>query len=92
MYCHLLHIAAGVVQCNTLQSLHLQGDRTMKKGTKKTEKKDRHLRRAVTFRLADDMLAALDSLAETTRRSKTTELEIALEAHLAKAGLWPPKS
>jgi hypothetical protein len=32
----------------------------------------------------------LDALAARTRRSLTTEVTIALEAHLTAAGLWPP--
>lgn len=33
---------------------------------------------------------ALDTLLTQTRRSLTTEVSIALEEHLKKAGLWPP--
>jgi hypothetical protein len=33
---------------------------------------------------------ALDQLAAQTRRSKNTEMVLALEEHLKKAGLWPP--
>jgi hypothetical protein len=32
---------------------------------------------------------AIDTLAERTRRSLTTEVTMALEKHLAEAGLWP---
>lgn len=53
-------------------------------------KKDTRSRRSVTYRLPEDLLAQLDKLSERTRRSLTTELEMALEAHLQKAKLWPP--
>lgn len=32
---------------------------------------------------------AIDRLADRTRRSLTTEVTMALEKHLAEAGLWP---
>ncbi len=32
---------------------------------------------------------AIDALAAKTRRSLTTEVTMALEKHLAEAGLWP---
>lgn len=34
---------------------------------------------------------ALDRLAKRNRRLLTTEVEIALEKHLADEGLWPPR-
>jgi hypothetical protein len=34
--------------------------------------------------------AALDKLTERTRRTITAEVEIALEFHCGKEGLWPP--
>lgn len=46
-------------------------------------------RRSVTYRLPEVLLDQLDKLVEETRRPATTELEIALEAHLRKAKLWP---
>lgn len=36
------------------------------------------------------MREALDALAARTRRLITTEVVMALEKHLAEAGLWPP--
>jgi hypothetical protein len=33
---------------------------------------------------------AMDELVSRTRRSLTVEISMALEAHLAQAGLWPP--
>ncbi len=47
-------------------------------------------RRAVNYRLPPALLDALDKLIEQTRRTATAEVEIALEAHLKAAGLWPP--
>jgi predicted transcriptional regulator len=47
-------------------------------------------RRGVSYRLPEDLLDQLDKLTEKTRRTATAELEIALEAHLAAEGLWPP--
>lgn len=37
------------------------------------------------------MRDAIDLLAERNRRLVTTEVIIALEEYLTKAGLWPPK-
>jgi hypothetical protein len=39
-----------------------------------------------------ELRAAMDALAERNRRLLTTEVIMALEAHLAAAGLWPPPS
>jgi predicted transcriptional regulator len=58
---------------------------------KKKPRTDRHLKRIATFRLSDEILEALKKLAEENRRTMTTELTIALENHLAKFKLWPPK-
>lgn len=33
---------------------------------------------------------ALDALLQESRRSLTAEVSLALEAHLQKAGFWPP--
>ena len=49
-------------------------------------------RRAVSYRLPENLLDQLDKLTDETRRTATAELEIALEAHLAAAGLWPPSA
>lgn len=40
-------------------------------------------------RISAEMKAALDALSDRNRRPLTTEVEIALEAHLKEAGLWP---
>jgi len=42
------------------------------------------------FRLNSALMAALEVLCERNRRTKTAEIEMALEKHLAEAGLWPP--
>lgn len=54
-------------------------------------KKERCPRRSRTYRLPEDLLAAMEKMAEEMRRPVTTELEIAIEEHLSKAGYWPPK-
>ena len=46
---------------------------------------------AVTFRIPASLLAALDKLAEQSRRPRSWEIEIAIEDRLKAAGLWPPK-
>lgn len=51
--------------------------------------KDSKPRRPVNYRLPEDLLAQLDKLTERTRRTATAEIELALEAHLKKAKLWP---
>lgn len=38
-----------------------------------------------------EIRSAIDELAERNRRPLTSEVLIALEAHLKAAGLWPPK-
>lgn len=53
--------------------------------------KGKRPRRAVNYRLPEDILAQLDKLTEQTRRTATAEIELALEAHLKKAKLWPPE-
>jgi hypothetical protein len=58
---------------------------------RKLPRKDRHLLRISTFRLSDEILDALRTLAQQNRRTMTAELILALETHLAKAKLWPPK-
>lgn len=47
-------------------------------------------RRSRTYRLPDDLLNALEALAEDNRRPVTGELEIAIEKHLAENDRWPP--
>jgi predicted transcriptional regulator len=54
-------------------------------------KKGKVPRRPVTYRLPENLLDSLELLADSTRRSQTAELEIALEAHLTRHKLWPPK-
>lgn len=51
--------------------------------------KIKRIRRPVSYKLPEDLLNQLDKLTEETRRSATAELELALEAHLKKAKLWP---
>ena len=51
--------------------------------------KDRK-RRPVNYRLPEDILEALDRLIESTRRTATEEVLIALEKHLHDAGVWAP--
>jgi hypothetical protein len=59
---------------------------------KKIDKPDED-RHASTFmvRLPEVYRDQLRKLRETTRRPMTTEIQIALEEHLAKSGLWPPE-
>ncbi len=54
------------------------------KGIKPTE--------TIQARVSPELYAALDKLIATTRRSKNTELVLALEEHLRAAGLWPPSA
>ena len=54
--------------------------------------KDKRARRSVTYRLHVDILDQLDKLTEESRRTATAEIELALEAHLKKAKLWPVSS
>jgi len=52
--------------------------------------KSKRNKRSVNYRLPEELLAQLDKLIEETRRTATTEVELALEAHLKKHNLWPP--
>lgn len=47
-------------------------------------------KQARSYRLPENLLAALETLAERNRRPVTNELEIALEKHLESNQLWPP--
>ena len=49
-------------------------------------------RRSRTYRLPEDLMDELEALAGEYRRAVTSELEIAIEKHLAEAGRWPPKN
>lgn len=51
--------------------------------------KPKRARRSVNYRLPEDLLDQLDKLTDETRRTATAEIELALESHLEKAGLWP---
>ena len=55
------------------------------------KKQERSERRSRTYRLPEDLLTAFEMLAEHNRRPVTTELEIAIEAHLTRAKRWPPE-
>lgn len=55
----------------------------------KTEEK-RPGKKALSLQIDARLRDALDAVAAKNRRSLTAELEIALEAHFAKEGLWPP--
>ena len=46
----------------------------------------------IQARVGQELFDALAALCSQTRRSKNTELVLALESHLKTAGLWPPKS
>lgn len=54
-----------------------------------TMPKPTRLRRSRTYRLPIDLLEVLESVAEENRRPVTSELEIAIEKHLAELGRWP---
>ena len=45
---------------------------------------------SVGFRATDSIIEALDILAAQNRRSRATEILLAVEAHLKAAGLWSP--
>ena len=55
------------------------------------KKVERSPRRGVSYRLPEDLISALESVAEENRRPITTEVEIAIEKYLASHGLWPLK-
>jgi hypothetical protein len=44
----------------------------------------------IFFYTSDELRAALGVLLARNRRSLTAEMNLALEAHLKAAGLWPP--
>lgn len=46
---------------------------------------------ALQARIPEEMHQALGRLAEHTRRTRNTELVIALEKHLKAEGFWPPE-
>jgi predicted DNA-binding protein len=46
-------------------------------------------RRSRTYRLPDDLISQLEAAAEKNRRPVTTELEMAVEAHLQRLKMWP---
>ncbi len=58
----------------------------------KKRKAGRSKKKVVTMRLDEPLVEQLKELAERNRRTATMEVTIALECHLAKAGLWPPPS
>lgn len=43
----------------------------------------------IQARVSPELHAALETMCATTRRTKNVEMVIALEAHLAAAGVWP---
>jgi hypothetical protein len=55
-----------------------------------TRPKPEHPRHSRTFRLPERLYQQLSALAAEQRRPVTGELELAIEAWLAKAGRWPP--
>ncbi len=58
---------------------------------KQTKSKDvRPGKKPINLQIDARIRDALDALTEKTRRSLTAEIEIALEEHLRKEGLWPP--
>lgn len=56
-----------------------------------TMPKPKRPRRSRTYRLPEDLMGELESLADENRRAVTSELEIAIEKHLAAFGRWPSK-
>ena len=63
--------------------------------TKRRPKSDRPkpVRTGVSLHVYIDptLRDAMDGLVSRTRRSLTTEVEIAIENHLKAEGLWPPR-
>ncbi len=57
---------------------------------KKQNGRDRHAS-GFMVRLPEVYRTQLHQLCAQTRRTMTTEIQIALEEHLAKSGLWPPE-
>ena len=57
---------------------------------KKQSGEDRHAS-GFMVRLPEVFRSQLQLLCAQTRRTMTTEIQIALEEHLAKSGLWPPQ-
>lgn len=55
------------------------------------DRKPKPARRSRTYRLPEDILDALEGLADDNRRTTTTELEIAIENHLKANGRLPPR-
>lgn len=47
---------------------------------------------SIQARVSPELHRALEQLAAKTRRTRNAELVLALEAHLAASGLWPPAS
>jgi hypothetical protein len=58
------------------------------KKPKRGRPKGRQTTVVVQARVSPEMHAALEKLAERNRRTKNTEMIIALEKHLQEAGLW----
>jgi hypothetical protein len=48
-------------------------------------------RRSRTYRLPENLIELLEQLARRNRRPTTGELEIAIEDHLKRSKLWPPR-
>lgn len=48
-------------------------------------------RLARTYRLPEDLIAALEKLAESNRRPVTTEIEIAVEEYCKAHRVWTPR-
>lgn len=55
------------------------------------KKKARRTGKSLHVWINPSLRDTLDRMAERSRRSVTTEVEIALEEYLAKQGLWPSK-
>lgn len=54
------------------------------------KKSDRHKGKATQLRMHPILRRQLDLLAERNLTTRTAEIAIAIRAHLAKNGLWPP--
>jgi hypothetical protein len=63
-------------------------DTMSEKKHKRGRPKGRQITVVVQARVSPKMHAALEKLAEQNRRTKNTEMIIALEKHLHEAGLW----
>jgi hypothetical protein len=56
--------------------------------SKRSKGEDRHTTPRVVFHLPHELLAALETLTERTRRPRSEELRIALEEHLIREKVW----